>query len=156
LRRREDEEDVLESVYKRFCLRLRHGDFRPESRTDLWRLLVTMTLNKARGAAARHGRDRRDYRHEQPPADAPDSAPSSEWGLAHMEAGGPTPAEAAVLAEELRRRLDALPAELRRIALWKLKGYTNDEIAGEAMLDCSERTVARKLNLIRKKWAAMP
>ena len=35
----------------------------------------------------------------------------------------------------------------------KLEGYTNHEIA-EAMM-CSERSVERKLNLIRKRWEAV-
>jgi DNA-directed RNA polymerase specialized sigma24 family protein len=68
-----------------------------------------------------------------------------------MEASGPTPAEAAVLDEELERRLESLAdPTLRRIALRLLDGHTNGEIAAE--LGCVERTVERKLELIRKKW----
>ena len=39
---------------------------------------------------------------------------------------------------------------LRQIALWKLEGYTNPEIA--AKLDCTVRTVERKLERIRAYW----
>ena len=39
---------------------------------------------------------------------------------------------------------------LRKIANWKLDGYTNEEIG--AMLQCSRATVARKLAIIRKTW----
>ncbi len=39
---------------------------------------------------------------------------------------------------------------LRRIALWKLEGYSSAEVA--SMLDVSERTVERKLKLIRGDW----
>ena len=40
--------------------------------------------------------------------------------------------------------------DLRQIALWKLEGYTNREIA--AQLDCKLRTVERKLERIRAYW----
>jgi hypothetical protein len=66
--------------------------------------------------------------------------------------GGPTPEEAAAVAEETERRLAQLPADLRRIALWKLEGYTNAEIAARPEMRCAERTVERKLRLIRETW----
>ena len=63
----------------------------------------------------------------------------------------PTPEFAAELAEECRRLLDGLgSAELARVALWKMEGYANEEIA--AKLGCVPRTVERKLRLIRGLW----
>ena len=41
-------------------------------------------------------------------------------------------------------------ADLRALAIAKMEGYTNQEIAER--LDCSLRTVERRLHLIRKKW----
>ena len=72
-----------------------------------------------------------------------------------MEEAGPTPEEAAVLAEEVQRRLTALDADLRSVAVWKLEGYSNKEIAAPDRLNCSERTVERKLELIRASWQQM-
>jgi DNA-directed RNA polymerase specialized sigma24 family protein len=43
-------------------------------------------------------------------------------------------------------------SELRQIAVWKMEGYTSDEIAQK--LQCVTRTVERKLRLIRKLWEA--
>jgi DNA-directed RNA polymerase specialized sigma24 family protein len=67
----------------------------------------------------------------------------------------PTPERAAQTAEECRRLLAALgDAELRRIALWKLEGYSNEEIAAR-MGDGEGRslpTVERKLARIRRRW----
>ena len=55
------------------------------------------------------------------------------------------------MAEECCRLLERLgEAELRSIALWKLEGYTNEEIA--AKLDCVPRTIERKLHVIRRLW----
>jgi hypothetical protein len=63
----------------------------------------------------------------------------------------PTPEFAAQVAEEYERLLDLLGEEsLRRVAVWKMDGCTNDEIAER--LDCSRRTVARKLETIRIIW----
>ena len=43
-----------------------------------------------------------------------------------------------------------LMADLRQVALWKVEGYTNEEIA--ARLDCVPRTVERKVRRIRLLW----
>jgi DNA-directed RNA polymerase specialized sigma24 family protein len=96
---------------------------------------------------------RRDVRRVQP---LPLSE-GSRFDVPHeafaLEADDPTPAVAAVLNEALEQRLRDLPEpDLRRVALLKLEGYTNHEIS-EA-LDCSERSVERKLDLIRKRWEA--
>jgi len=40
--------------------------------------------------------------------------------------------------------------QLRLIAVWKMEGYSNDEIAGR--LHCSPPTVGRRLRLIRQLW----
>ena len=41
---------------------------------------------------------------------------------------------------------------LRQVALSRMEGYNNDEIAEQ--LGCARRTVARRLELIRKIWLA--
>jgi hypothetical protein len=67
----------------------------------------------------------------------------------------PTPEFAAQVAEECRRLLDLLGDEtLRQVAVWKMEGYTNDEIAGR--LSCSRRTVTLKLEAIRIIWGGEP
>ena len=152
VRRREDEEDVLQSMYKSFCLRQQRGEFDLAGRDALWKLLVTITLRKARNAAKKQMRDRRDIAREQTIADQ-DDGEAAQWALEQMDAAGPSPAEAAVLNEALERRLEALAdPELRQIALWRLEGYTNREIADR--LDCTERSIERRLERIRSKWTS--
>ncbi len=83
-----------------------------------------------------------------------DSLPSpSLAGLVDRVIGPePTPALAAQVADEYRRLLDGLCEDsLRSVALWKLEGHTNDEIA--ARLGCVRQTVERKLRRIRTLWA---
>ncbi len=56
------------------------------------------------------------------------------------------------MAEQCQRLLDRLGDKaLVSIAQLKLECYTNEEIARQ--LDCSLRTVERKLDLIRTKWS---
>ena len=63
----------------------------------------------------------------------------------------PTPDEAVEVAEECERLLNQLKdPKLRQVALWKLEGYTNEEIAKS--LGCVLRTVERKLQAIREIW----
>lgn len=71
--------------------------------------------------------------------------------LGQVESPDPSPAFAAEVAENCQRLLDLLgEAELRRIALSKMEGYTTEEIAGQ--MNCVPRTVERKLRLIRHLW----
>jgi len=63
----------------------------------------------------------------------------------------PTPDSVAAMAEEYQRLLDALGDDtLRSIAVWKMEGYSSEEIAER--LGCALRTVARQLALIRTIW----
>ncbi|MGP0069031.1 MAG: ECF-type sigma factor [Isosphaeraceae bacterium] len=153
IRCREDEEDVLQSMYKSFCARQRRGDFDLASRDQLWNLLVQITLRKARNVANRHLQEKRDVRREgaETTEDAHGDTPDAI--LDRIDSNGPTPAEAALLNEALEQRFRMLtdPA-LRQIAQWKLEGYTNPEIAER--LECTLRTVERKLERIRAYWAS--
>ena len=148
-RHRADEEDVLQSMFRSFCIRQGRGDFHLADRNELWRLLVTITLRKARNIAKAQRRDKRDVEREQAAVtDAGCDSKCASWELEQMDAAGPSPAEAALLNEALERRLESLAdSGLRQIAIWRLEGYTNHEIADR--LDCTERSVERKLERIR-------
>jgi DNA-directed RNA polymerase specialized sigma24 family protein len=148
----EDEEDVLQSMYKSFVERQRRGEYDLANRDVLWKLLVTITLNKTRNVANHHMSDKRDVRRTVTASPAAgDDADCPRWALEQMEAAGPSPEEAALLKEALERRLQALAdPELRQIAVRKMEGWTDAEIADE--LDYAERTVERRLKEIRRKW----
>ena len=106
VRRREDEEDVLQSMYDSFCRRQRRGDFDLAGRDQLWSLLVQITLCKARNVANKHRSGKRDVARELNLADDPSGI--AGWSLELMDASGPTPSEAAVLNEALEQRLRVL------------------------------------------------
>jgi DNA-directed RNA polymerase specialized sigma24 family protein len=72
-------------------------------------------------------------------------------GLAEVIGEVPTPELVAMMAEECRRLLERLAdPDLKALALAKMEGYTNKEIAQR--FECSVRSVERRLHLIRKKW----
>lgn len=52
--------------------------------------------------------------------------------------------------EALRNRLRQLEPRHRQIAIWKLEGRTNEEIA--RLLGCVTRSVERALSVIRTTW----
>ena len=57
-----------------------------------------------------------------------------------------------ISSEEIDRLFQKLNSEvLRDIAIMKLEGYEQDEIAKE--LEISPRTVGRKLAMIREQWS---
>jgi RNA polymerase sigma factor (sigma-70 family) len=71
--------------------------------------------------------------------------------LAEAFVDEPSQEVAVAFADTLDRVLANLDDEtLRRVALMRLDGYSNQEISQE--LGCSERAIERKLNVIRRVW----
>ena len=140
-RRVADEEDLALSAFKSFCLRAARGGFtKLADRGDLWQLLFVLTERKARNLVVHERRQKRDVGRQQ-----------DAFATEEMVSPEPSPAFAAEVAEEFQRLLDLLDDdELRFVVVWKMEGYSNEEIAMK--LDCVARTVERKLNLIRKIW----
>jgi DNA-directed RNA polymerase specialized sigma24 family protein len=142
-RRAADEEDVALSAFDSFCRGVEQGRFpHLKDRDGLWALLVLMTARKAADLANYNRRERRGGGQVRG-----DSA-LGPGDFAQLEANDPTPDLAAQLAEEFEGLLRRLGSdELRAIAVWKLEGYTNAEIA--ARHGCALVSVERRLRLIR-------
>ena len=142
-----DEEDVALSAFDSLCRRAEAGRFpRLADRDDLWQLLFVITVRKALNLVRHEGRASRGRGRVFSLSDLPASEVDRLLG------GGPTPELAAQMTEECRRLLDVLGDDtLRSVALWKMEGYTDQEIAGR--LGCIRQTVGRKLKLIRDLWS---
>jgi DNA-directed RNA polymerase specialized sigma24 family protein len=140
-RRLADEEDVALSAFDSFCRRAERGQFpQLRDRDNLWALLTVLTARKAVNLVRREARQKRGG----PQAD-------EALDVEQLFSREPSPEVAAQVVEECQRLLARLDdASLRSVALWKMEGYTNDEIA--AKLGCVGRTVERKLRLIRDLW----
>jgi DNA-directed RNA polymerase specialized sigma24 family protein len=148
-----DEDDVALSAFASFCRNATDGKF-PQlaDRDDLWRLLVTITARKAFHLRRDQGRQKRGGGDVLSLAQLSGTASGAGSALEQLVGREPTPAFAALVAEESRRLLECLgDDQLRTIALCKLEGDTNDEIAGK--LGCVRATVQRKLGRIRDIWA---
>jgi len=115
-------------------------------------LLVTITARKAVDQVERQCRKKRGGgRVRSETALAGSESEAGGTGLDQVVGREPTPEFAAMMADECRRLLAALGDEtLRQIALLRMEGYSDGEIASQ--LDCSLRTVGRKLKLIRDVW----
>ena len=143
-RRSADEEDVALSAFDSFFRGVERGRFpQLDDRDDLWQILLMITERKAIDLVQHEGREKRDWRRNQSV-----ETPSGKVDLAGKE---PDPAFAAQVAEECERLLDKLAdTNLRLIALRKMEGFTNEEIAVE--IGRSLSTVERRLGLIREIW----
>jgi DNA-directed RNA polymerase specialized sigma24 family protein len=151
-RRAADEEDVALSAFASFCCGAEQGRFpNVHDKDDLWRMLVVITARKAR-ALLRHERSQKRgggvVVQSPPGGQAPGEA---EVEIEKIIGPEPTPDFAAQVAEEFQRLLDVLgDKELTSVAILKMEGYTNAEIADR--LGRVPRTIDRRLGLIRKIW----
>jgi DNA-directed RNA polymerase specialized sigma24 family protein len=148
-----DEEDVALSAFDSFCRRAGEGRF-PQllDRDDLWQLLVMLTTRKASNLAQHERRQKRGGGKVRHASALPSAALADEGAVfANLIGREPDPEFAAQVAEECRHLLEQLEdEELRAVAVWKMEGHTNAEIA--AKLNRSPGTVERKLRLIRSIW----
>jgi DNA-directed RNA polymerase specialized sigma24 family protein len=153
-RKAADEEDVAASVFESICLGAARGRFQElSSRDELWWLLVTITRQKAVSQVRREVRQKRGGGRVRSEADFWPAGGGPTLRLDELIGNSPTPEFLATMDEEHRRLLSLLRNDqLRRVALLRLQGWTNEEIAVD--LGISSRSVMRKLNLIRERWAA--
>lgn len=137
-------EDAVQDAFFQFFQQIERGAY-PTGlrRDDLWVLLSTLTAQAARKFAVREGALKRGggrVRRE------------SEFGLEEKLGldsflGQMATADWDLICEELLEQLDG---DLREIALLRLAGYSNPQI--KTLLDCSLRSVERRLQLIRTIW----
>ena len=145
-RRAADEEDVALSAFKSLCLGAAEGKFpHLRDRDNLWPLLVVLTVRKAQDLV----------KHERRKKRGGDGAHTGGASISHEEwnsivGAEPTPEFSAMVSENFEQLLGHLDATQRQIALLKLDGYNNAEVAER--LDCGLRTVERRLELIRRIW----
>lgn len=131
-------DDVVQSVFRTFFRRARGGMLELDGAETLWRLLVRMTLCKIGQQIRRNQAEKRDVGLE---------AFSLDDGVAaEAVSGEPSPADAAIFAEEIEAMfepLDETKAEMLRLSL---EGWTTAEVAEK--LQCSRWTVRRVLDRI--------
>jgi RNA polymerase sigma-70 factor (ECF subfamily) len=145
VRRKVDPEDVVQSVFKSFFVRMGNGQFDLDNRDSLWSLLVVITLRKCGHKVRDLHRKRQDIRKESTPQRANDDSASSWQALAL----GPTPLEAAILAETVEQVFGGLKERERQVVELYLQGHEIAEI--QAQVQRSEYTVRDVLKRVRKR-----
>ncbi len=140
-----DEEDIVLSVFDSFYAAAEKGRFPDLSdRDDLWRLLLRMS---ARKVVDKHRHDRRQRRGGEVVVH---SLGGDEETLIEAIGNEPSPEMVLTMQESVEKFFSDLGVgHLRELAVAKLEGYSNAELARR--FECSERTIERRLHLIREK-----
>ena len=152
-RRMADEEDAVVAAFDAFFRGAEEGRFpKLEDRNDLWQILVMLTCRKAADQARHQNRQRRGSGAVRGESIFHRPGEDRDGSFDDFEFADATPEFAGEVTENLRSLLDKLKDEtLQAIAVWKMQGLQNTEIAEK--LATTTRTVERKLNLIRQHWA---
>ena len=137
IRRRVGSEDVVQSVFRTFLRRAHQDEFELTDRQSLVALLSTITLNKIREKVRYHTRQKRGIDQERY-LDV----------IADLAGKETTPDETAAF-HEVEEMISDFNEDEQHIIQLRLENYTHQEIAQR--LHCSERTVRRLVNRIRKR-----
>lgn len=147
-----DEEDVAASAFFALCEGIREDRFgRVRNRDDLWRLLTVLAANKA--CSARRAEDAQKRGSGQV---LPESALDEDTRLMDFLDGAVDPAIEAEFENTLEQLVDQLKDRgdyLAEVVMMKLAGHTREEIAER--IECSTKTVDRKLGRIREEWTKL-
>lgn len=148
-----DEEDVALSVFDSFYRGAKAGRLAGlKDHHELWWMLLAITRRKVVDQFRSINRDKHGLMAAKPETDVEaNSKTGEEFDLNLIVDEAPGPELFVQLDEEWQRLLSLLRNDtLRRIALWRIEGYSVPEIA--AKLRVPPRTIFRKLSLIRFKW----
>jgi DNA-directed RNA polymerase specialized sigma24 family protein len=132
-----DEEDAAERAFTKVCHGIERGQLKLGNRIDLYKVLRSATTHEV----IKHlHHSKRHVGHT-----------SDDAVLAQLPDTALTPELLLLAYDACQRLLDLLEFdELRRIAIWKLAGYTNEAIRSK--VGCSLATLERLLAHIRETW----
>lgn len=142
-----DEEDIVLSVFDSFYDAALQGRFPDLSdRDDLWRLLLRMSARKVVDKRRHQQRQRRGGNVKILSLDVPED----EKNVFEAIDREPSPEMVLMMEESIQELFSTLDVgHLKELAVAKLEGYSNAEISRR--FGCSERTIERRLHLIREK-----
>ncbi len=147
-----DEEDIVLSVFDSFFNAAEKGRFPDLSdRDDLWQLLLRMAARKVVDKRRRDQRQRRGGGVRVHSLDqAADHGAANDGRVIEAIGDEPSPEMVLMMQESVEQLFSHLGVgQLTDLAGAKLEGYSNAELARR--FGCSERTIERRLHLIREK-----
>jgi RNA polymerase sigma factor (sigma-70 family) len=137
---RVDPEDIIQSAFRTFFVRVRNEQFSFHEEDDMFKLLVRLTVHKALRQIAHHRAAKRN------PEQEVGQASDAQEMLQQLCAEQPTPEVEVALIEEFEKFLGQLPQVDREVLQLKLQGYTTVEIAEK--IGSYDRKVRRVLERI--------
>lgn len=151
-----DQEDAVQSMFLSVCLGLEEGRFPDlKDREGLWRLMLVITSQKISNRHRFDRQQRRDIRRtasESVFCPGADVDAFADNGL--MLSREPTPEFAAEFLETCETLFHGLADPLlEQVVTLRLEGFSNTEISER--MDCSRRTVQRRLEIIRRHLSGM-
>ena len=138
---RVDADDIVQTAFASFFRRAAAGEYAAAGE-DVWKLLVVITLHKARSAGGYHRARKRDVR-------ATDRGSGLLARAALRQQAEQALTDLQLLVSEV---LERLPAQHRQIAQLRLQGFEVAEIAEQVRL--SKRSVERVLQDLRRDLRA--
>ena len=143
-----DEEDIALSVLESVCMQLRSredGGTEYADESGVWSLLVLICKRKIANQYAYQNRGKREIARSE-------SLFSDPGLLSELQSQQIEPAQMLEFNESMDQLFALLEKDvLKQVALAKVHGFTNSDIASQ--LGCSLSTVERKLRLIREIWS---
>lgn len=152
-RRVADEEDIALLAFYSLCEGIKQNRFPSlADRDDLWKILLVITERKVIDHVRSQKRQKRGgggVRGESGFGFVDDD--KMVRGIDRVMGVEPTPDYVNMAIDQCHELMSALPSdELRQVALWKLEGWKNVEIAEK--LGCTTKTISRRLQQIREIW----
>ncbi|MBX3436606.1 MAG: sigma-70 family RNA polymerase sigma factor [Planctomycetaceae bacterium] len=144
LRARADADDVLQSACRSFFRRVQDGQFQFDEDEDVWKLLVTISLNKLRSQVRKHSAAKRNAAQE---ISRRDNTLPDDFHLEKLSES-PSPVEAFIFAEMIERVCENLDNKHAMLLGLRMEGYSQQEIAEQ--LQTSDRSIRRMLDNIRQ------
>jgi RNA polymerase sigma factor (sigma-70 family) len=139
-----DEDDIANSAIAKLFASIQSGRYNElDGRDSLWKLAAVITLNKAKSLV------RSEHAAKRGAGFTPAKKEVDE--LIDLADVAQDPAAVFMMKENCAYLLGLLKREeIKMVALLKIEGFTNEEIADQ--LGCTRRSVQRRLNLIRETW----
>jgi DNA-directed RNA polymerase specialized sigma24 family protein len=152
-RRVYDEEDAALSAFHSVCTGIITGQF-PDlrDRRGLWQLLVVITARKVAHRQRYDRQQRRDVRRNRAGSVRLPAGPkSTAVNLDTLPSREPTAEFVVEFVETFQHLFEDLhDLPLQQVVELRMQGHSDTEIADQ--LNCSRRTVQRRLEIIRRRW----